>query len=67
MISLRAPAQLGLFALPLAAAAAALQDGRHIARVGGLAGFDWVVWTVVLVSGLLTAFWLPSDCLLAAF
>jgi UDP-sugar transporter A1/2/3 len=43
--------QLSLFALPLAAAAAVVQDGRHIARVGAFAGFDRVVWSVVLING----------------
>ena len=43
--------QLSMFALPLAAAAAALQDGRHIRRYGLLQGFDEVVWLVVVVNG----------------
>jgi len=44
--------QLGLFALPLAAFCSAYQDGRHIQRVGALAGFDHIVWSVVVVNGL---------------
>ena len=43
--------QLGLFALPLAAVAAFAQDSHHIYRVGAFAGFDWVVWTIVLTNG----------------
>ena len=43
--------QLSLFALPLAAAAAVVQDGRHIARVGAFTGFDQIVWSVVLING----------------
>mmetsp|Transcript_8697 Transcript_8697/g.22701 ORF Transcript_8697/g.22701 Transcript_8697/m.22701 type:complete len:419 (-) Transcript_8697:155-1411(-) len=44
--------QLGIFALPLAATAAFVQDGRHIFRDGALAGFDGIVWAVVFVNGM---------------
>jgi len=50
--------QLGMFALPLAAACMAYQDHEQIRDYGLLQGFDSVVWTVVLLNscgGLLVA------------
>ena len=50
--------QLGMFALPLAAAGMAYQDHEQIRDYGMLQGFDSVVWMVVLLNscgGLLVA------------
>jgi len=50
--------QLGMFALPLAAAGMAYQDYEQLRDYGMLQGFDGVVWTVVLLNscgGLLVA------------
>ena len=43
--------QLGAFALPLAAIAVAQQDGTFVPRHGLLAGFDSLVWVIVLLNG----------------
>ena len=44
--------QLGMFALPLAAAAMLINDGAHITEYGLLQGFDASVWLVVVLNGL---------------
>jgi len=44
--------QLGLFALPIAAATMAWQDGAFVAEYGLLQGFGAVEWAIVLVNGM---------------
>ncbi|KAL1503977.1 hypothetical protein AB1Y20_010393 [Prymnesium parvum] len=44
--------QLGLFAAPLALLTVLANDGARVAEHGWLAGFDAVVWLIVLLNGL---------------